>query len=296
MRNFKLIVFFSCIPIIVKSNVQSSDLITIIDQFKMSLYVFKHECFTFAEKNRLIKKFSGRGNMINFDQQTFSPYESFITCTSNLTGFSLKLHTKAPVVVITKIESEIDLNGVDVLVGEEIYFLDSNTLKLYEAYEINQIHVIRYLGYIYEAKNNTNAEFVQADDFVDSLVERRGNFHGLQLIGMLEKFSPDIYFPDNISKNVLYDSKNDAYDLTNLARGTYIDVLNQLERSLNFTTKLLKRKDGKWGMPYTMSNGSVFFDGMLQSVVEGPANLICLFGHFPVRNQFLDFLPPITTE
>ena len=296
MRNIWQFVLLSCITIIVKSNIHSNDLITIIDQFRMFTSVIYYECFTIAEKIELLKKFSDRGDMINFYQEAFYPYESFITCTNNLTGFSLKIQTKVPVVVISKIESEIDLKGVDVLVGEEIYFLDSNTLKLYEAYVINQIHVIRYLGYIYDANNNSNAEFVQADDFVDSLVERRGNFHGLQLIGMLEKFQPGIYFPDDFAKNTLYNSENDTYDLTKIAKGTFIDVLNDLERSLNFTTKLFKRKDGKWGIPHKMPNGSVFFDGQLQSVVEGPAHLICLFANLHSRIPYLDFLPPITTE
>ena len=54
--------------------------------------------------------------------------------------------------VIMSIEDETELKQreIDIPVDKEIYFLDKNSLKKYEAYNINEIHITRYLGHFDE--------------------------------------------------------------------------------------------------------------------------------------------------
>ena len=291
MRNYfvqVLLSYMSFVGCVIPPNV----LVNIIDQFEMADIVIQPECFTFKENAELLKIFSGRGDMIKL--KIFSPYESFLTCADSPINFYLETQTRVPVVVITQIEKEMDLNKIDISIGDEVYFVDKSSLKTYEAYEINHMHVKRYLGQFHNTANNLNAAFVPAKTFIDSIVKRRGDFHGLQLNGMLESFPPHVYFPDNMVEMANYFPDNETYDLTNIARGTYVDVLNHLEEQFNFSTKLFKRKDGKWGVPKKMQNGSIQFEGMLQSVVEGPADLICMISMIPSRFEFLDFLSPIS--
>ena len=45
--------------------------------------------------------------------------------------------------------------------------------------------------------------------------------------------------------------------MTNIVDGIYIDMLNSMEKVLNFSTKLYKRKDGQWTPPKTLPNGTI---------------------------------------
>ena len=62
--------------------------------------------------------------------------------------------------------------------------------------------------------------------------------------------------------------------MTNLVYGIYIDVLHSMEKSLNFSTSLYRRKDGSWGTPKPFPNGTVILKGMLKTVNEGSVDFI----------------------
>ena len=282
-------------PILVESYIPPKFLVGIIDQLKFAEFVIHHKCFTFSEKAELLKIYSNRESMINLNQNSIShKHQAFITCTNNLIDINQNKQTNAPVLVISKIQNEMDLNEIKISVGDEVYFLDKNNFKIYEAYEINQIHIIRYLGQFHHVEKNSIL-FSPANDFVDSIVERRTNFHGLQLIGMVEYEPPYIDFPNNLLKKSIYFSENDTYDLTNIASGVYIDVLSHLQNLLNFSTKLYKRKDGVWGMPKTLKNGTIILNGLLQSIVNGQADILSTsFSEIPDRIPFVDYLPPLS--
>ena len=74
-----------------------------------------------------------------------------------------------------------------------------------------------------------------------------------------------------------------------------IDTLNHLEKSLNFSTKLYKRKDGKWGVPITLPNGTIILNGMLKSITESHVDMICAsLSIVESRLTYVDYLVPIT--
>ena len=282
---FSYIIFGDCV---IPPNV----FISIIAQFKMMEIVIQGDCFTLTDKHKLMSQSRDGDYMISFNQNMLPRCHSLFTCTKSLINSNFKIPV---VVVFIQNEYEIDLNEIDISVGQAIYFVEKNTFKIYEAYEVNYVHVIRYLGKIHENDKHLKTEFVPADDYIYSFEERRGDFHGLQIIGMVEDNPPAIYnFPDDFEDKALYFPENDTYDLTDMARGSYIELLHYLEKTYNFSTKLYKRKDGKWGSRKIV-NGSVHFTGMLQSLMNGPADLICAqYSMLFSRLSYLDFLPAIT--
>ena len=102
---------------------------------------------------------------------------------------------------------------------------------------------------------------------------RRADFHGAKLIALMD--APSLGMKIDSLENAPYDAIEDRYDVTNLVSGPFNDVLKILERSLNFTTKLYKRKSGGWGLPIEYPNGTIeLSSGMVQDLVTGVADLI----------------------
>ena len=268
-------------------------LISIIDQFKLFDIVIQKNCFTPLIKKEFFKMFVDRGKMLNLNEKTI---HSTIRCTETIKKLSLNKPIKIKTVVISQIETENDLNTIDISIGEEVYFIDKNTFKIYESYTINNVHVTGYLGQFYEA-NRSSAFFSPANDFIDSFVDRRKDFHGIQLIGMTEeeKQHTNINIPDNFADNSNYFPENETYDVTNIVSGTYINALNHLEKSLNFSTKLYKRKDGIWGGPMTLANGTVILNGIIKSITENNVDMICAaLSMIQSRMTYVDYLVPVT--
>ena len=244
----------------------------------------------------LLKIFAQRGEMINFYEKIVHQNHPSISirCTETISELILNKPVKTKTVVISQIENEVDLITVNVSIGEEVYFLDKNTFKIYEAYAINKIHVKRYLGQFHEI-NKSSALFSPSDDFVDSFLERRGDFYGDQLIVMTEQWLSYIMLPDDFADQSNYFPENETYDVTRIVSGSYKNVLSHLEKSLNFSTKLYKRKDGVWGMPKIMPNGSIYLEGMLKSITESHVDMIgATISMIPSRLDFVDYLVPMS--
>ena len=295
MRTKLLLVLFTYATI-VECIIPLNILYSIINQFKLINVLIQKNCFAISAKMELLKLFSDYGVLIRLNEKLTHPQHPFIRCTENIKTVSLNKPIKTQIVVISQIEKENDLNEFDISVGEEVYFLDKNTFKIYEAYVVNNVHVTRYLGQFKEI-NKSSALFSPSDDFIDSFVERRNDFHGIQLIGMTEKWLSYIKIPDEFADQSNYFPENETYDVTNIVSGSYIDALKHLEKSLNFSTKLYKRKDGLWGMPKIFSNGTIILNGMMKSIVESHVDIICAaMGILPIRHTYVDFLVPMSQE
>ena len=130
--------------------------------------------------------------------------------------------------------------------------------------------------------------FVFFPDYIPLFTKRRGNFHGIQLNGMVEYEPPMTYFPDDFANKAEFFSENQTYDKTEIVDGYFIDSLHSIERVYNFSTKLYKRRDGGWGMPQELVYGGFRPTGMLQNLYEGSAEFIWapLSGNYIVNNFF----------
>ena len=124
---------------------------------------------------------------------------------------------------------------------------------------------------------------------------RRANFHGAKLTGLTEEW---LGIEIGNLESAPYDVIEDRYDVTNLVSGAFYDILKNLEFSLNFTTKLYKRKSGGWGLPIEYSNGTIELgSGMVKDLVTGSADLlVSSITMLYERHLVMDFLLPMAPE
>lgn len=171
-------------------------------------------------------------------------------------------------------------------IDQQIFYLTTN-LDLYEKYTINNELVQQKLG------NFDENLYRPLESVEQNYLKRRQNFHGSTFIAMAEDELPAIAI-ENLS-TAPYHSSNQTYEVTKLVRGAFFDVWKLLEIQLNFTTKLYKRKDGKWGVPSLLPNGTaVLTEGIIKSIVTGQADIaIANIGIVYNRQLVIDYIHPI---
>jgi hypothetical protein len=130
---------------------------------------------------------------------------------------------------------------------------------------------------------------------VKNAIKRRSDFHGVELVALTDQWNG---IEIGNLENAIYDPIRDRYEVTNLVTGAFYNILKNLEKSLNFTTKLYKRKDGRWGLPQIHQNGSVEMSpGMVSDLMYGSADLIVTGLTILYERQYvIDFLQPIFPE
>ena len=128
--------------------------------------------------------------------------------------------------------------------------------------------------------------------FTENALARRADFHGAKLTALTEA---SLGIKIGSLDNAPYDAIEDRYDVTNLVSGPFHDILKILERSLNFTTKLYKRKLGGWGLPIEYPNGTIeLSSGMVKDLATGLADLIATsITMLYERHLVMDFLVPV---
>ena len=215
------------------------------------------------EQIELFKVCSKHGKKIHFNNShhDFNKYQPLVLF-SELQKIHYEKYIQSRGLVISNIQNENDLEHIDLQVDSELFFLDWKSLKIYESYMINQIHISKYLGQFQILLNSNTTKsilsFIKTKDYISSMIKRRGNFYGVELSGMYDiEYRYINMYPKDFETKVKYFPNNETYDMTEVASGVYIDVLHSVERILNFSTKLYKRKDGKWGVPKKLDNGTV---------------------------------------
>ena len=158
---------------------------------------------------------------------------------------------------------------LEVQINQEIYFFNENIKEVYELYEINNVKMFRIIGVIEE-----NLQFTWKEN--PHLLERRKNFQGIQLIGMTEAEQRSIFWntTDLMKESTPYFLNNDTHLVTDIAHGTYIDVLKFLESKHNFSVQLFKRGDESWGSVKILPNGTLEAKGMLSDLILKKADMI----------------------
>ena len=128
--------------------------------------------------------------------------------------------------------------------------------------------------------------------FTENAWARRADFHGAKLTALTEA---SLGIKIGSLENAPYNAVEDRYDVTNLVSGPFHDILKILERSLNFTTKLYKRKSGGWGLPIVYPNGTIeLSSGMVKDLATGLADLIATSMTMNYeRHLVMEFLIPV---
>lgn len=178
----------------------------------------------------------------------------------------IQKETNKEIFLLVLLPTEEITTAEEISISQQIYFLTPK-FKLYEKYEVNKVNVLQLLG-IFE-----NHTYIPKNGIEHNFMKQRNNFHGLKLVGLTED-SKDTYIK-NLDE-AKYFSSNDTYDVTSNTYGPFYEILRHLQKTLNFTTTLYKRKKKGWGTPNFYSNGSLksIDDGMVKDLMLGKADLI----------------------
>ncbi len=139
-------------------------------------------------------------------------------------------------------------------INQEVYLINVNDKSLREVYSINGVVVNRFLGRYVRSDpvitGEKTIEFLPSSNFgkgasLTSFDERRGNFYGQHLVTMTDKVKPFVILDPDFKELAPFSASRDAYNVTDYARGMYIEYLKTLATSLNFTYTLWRRKDGR---------------------------------------------------
>ena len=149
-------------------------------------------------------------------------------------------------------------------INQDMKFVHVQTWKVYEHYKINNKSISNQLGFF-----NTSFDYVHITK--KSFDDRRGNFQGYKLKAMTEECPPFISI--DISKSN-YDEDSKTYDVTNTVWGLHQDLFLEMQKNLNFSATVHKRKDGKWGPTTVLENGSISAAGIVESLTSGFAEMI----------------------
>ena len=192
-------------------------------------------------------------------------------------------------------EKELDyaLQSIEVSIEKRALVVIKSTREVYETYIINNKTIKRKLGQI----DMFDGSFVWEDNVEQDFISRRANFQGLTLKAMTETTGNELAFDPNYLKEARYFPSNKTYEVTNYTYGIYFDVLKELEKELNFTTVLYKRKVLAWGFVYPQDNGSFTATGIVGDLFYNKVDLcVAPLATFYRRALYIDFLLPLTQK
>ena len=287
------------------SDILEDNLSFVIKEFQINHPIIQNKLLSQNSFIHLFKKLLSNGHSTGFCQNNIHyQYQAQIIFTQ-ISNFNWTFQTKAPVLVVSDIQNEMDLNNVNVSISDELFFLDRNSLKVYETYQINDVQVTKFLGKFGIGKSKL--EFRPSVNYLTPIVKRRNNFHGMQLNGIGETITEN--FPRDKVKIYSKDGKT-YYDITNLQKdpGLFyapfgVPILQILQKKLNFTSYLYILKGQAIGSPRKIYNDTIVIgDGMFQNLINGtpelgsPEFIWTPLSILPIRTQFVDFMTPIYSE
>ena len=273
----------------------------ILNEFRIYQPIIHGNISTKKEIIKVVHNLNYHGYSIGFGQKQLNQYQSYIIFTDDITQFRWNNPTYSPILVVSAIQTEEDLKEVDVSIGSEVIFLDLLSLKVYESYTINKIHITRYLGQLLANDGSkAMAKFVPAIKYTSNMENRRRDFYGMQVTGAIHSLKED---PGKYPNLIKFHPNNDTFDVTKLANNPEyhekfsnifeLKILKIMESNFNFTSKLFMRKDMKTGSPLILSNGStVIWGGVIQNLMDGSTEFSWdCYIMSPMRKHFVDFLP-----
>ena len=170
---------------------------------------------------------------------------------------------------------------------EELFIFKKETSEVYETYFINDIKVLRKV-----ASTLSRNKLIWHEDPV--LVNRRSNFQGLRLKGIVEDNGYWAKVNSSFINEAPYSNQDEKFLVTNYVSGIVIDILNMLKLELNFTLDHYLRKDRQWGNVHVHPNGSTEGIGIVGDIYFGKADIssttLTVTG---LRFPSLDFLPSV---
>ena len=189
-------------------------------------------------------------------------------------------------------EKLLNIVALKTEINQHVFVFNKNTQELHEAYTINSIVIKKKLGGIDLITNN----FSWLNDVSPKFIDRRSNFHGTILKGMVE--FTGLYMNADLTylKKAKYFPKNETYQITGFTYGLFNDILEIMQERLNFTTELYKRKEVGWGYIYPKSNGSYEGTGIIGDIFFRRADIAVAPLYYTIdRALYVNYLPPVTS-
>ncbi len=184
--------------------------------------------------------------------------------------------------VLREFSSSIDI-------GQQVYFVNQDDMKVFEAYSVNKVSVDNLLGWYKKTRGTKKQTFMWNPEMPSSVEKRRRNLYGKLFVAMSTYDGYYIKPHKDFYKEAKYHASNQTYEATNLLHGMHINFLKKLAGSMNFTYTLYRREDGVWG---TEVDGKPH--GMIENVYQGNAELIAApYTNNAVRAKYVRFLPVI---
>ena len=135
---------------LVKGIISPEVILEIMEQFEManpSILVSNGSDVKQHHLFKLFKFYSSNGNQITFKYHEDHRQHSILIF-SKIQDFSWNFETTTDArgLVISEIQNETELKHIYIPIDIEMYFLDTNSLNVYETYTINNIHVTNLVG------------------------------------------------------------------------------------------------------------------------------------------------------
>lgn len=299
----KLITFLIFITIDKVTSPDSSLIVSLTEEFQMKNPIIVENSlslFSFQLIKRLF--LSGHSSLVtfNFSDDTLKTFcENDVPVIISFKDFK-KLNLDKNMcwsssIIIFHEESELEfaIQSIEVTIEKNYIFLIDGIKEVYEAYKINGKIIKQNLGYLSQLERR----FVWIENIEKDFIKRRSNFHGIILKAMTDVSGNEIAFDPKYPELATYFSNNETYEMTNYTTGIYIDVLNELQNALNFSTIIYKRKVLAWGFVYPQENGSVIATGIVGDLFYNKVDLIVApMAIFYRRALYIDYLLPITRK
>ena len=215
----------------------------------------------------------------------------------DLDGFRLdqisKMAKMASTIIILIDELHFDtlMQNLKVEIDTKLYVIKRSTFEVFETYCINSVTVQEKLGILIDGLMKW------AKNIEKSFSLRRSNFHGKQIIAMTEETGVSIMFDPLYKKQAQFIPENNTYLVNGFVSGVNYDILIYLEKELNFSTRLYKRKDGEWGYVSKQQNETYSAFGMVGNLYYQEADMIVADLTMTLhRTPYIDFLIAMSTD
>ena len=152
------------------SKISEDTLSFVIKEFQINQPMIQNKLLSQNSFLHLLKKLSINGHAVGFyKNKIHHQYHAYIIFTK-ISNFNWTIQTKAAVLVVSDFLNEKDLSNVNVSICDELFFIDRNSLKVYEAYIINEVKVIKYLGRFHYDTNKSKLEFMRSENYLTPMV------------------------------------------------------------------------------------------------------------------------------
>ena len=253
---------------------------------KLMKRLFKHKHFTRIGSSLMLDSISNK----NFTNDVIMVMSHGTTWQINLD--ELAQRTSSMVLLVNSKQFGAITSSINVTIDKKVFLVDERSGEAYEIYHINNKTIQRKLGTFDEASYAFKWEKVQKN-----FLERRSDFHGIILRAMTESTGNEIAIHSNFTQMAPFFSNNETFLVTDYVYGIYYDVLLELQKQLNFSTVLYKRKEIAWGFVYPQNDGTFEATGIVGDLFFNRVDMIVApLAIFYRRALYIDYLLPLTQK